>query len=408
MPNFLTKDLEIYFEKVVEGYDASCVISREAETSFPDAKSMQRATDVFWRPQEYRSQVVTGVDISASNDSDIIQRQIPTVFRTPDNVRFSLNFLENRDPDHLKRMGEAAAVDLAASTDNAVYSAVASQASIVVRKVGVLTWDDAATAEALMLSRGIGAVRERKMFMNPFDYRDIARDLGNRAYMGDVAKDAYMRSRVPDIAGFTTFRTETLANLAAIGTVTGTTVNGAQSFTPTAMTGDLPTENRRMTLTIAGANIANIKNGDSFTIANVNALHNVNKTDTGQLMTFRVISGGGTTTPVITPAIIVAGPYRNVTVQAGAGAAITFLNTATRPVNAFWAACAVTLDYGDINPARSAGVEWMTARTKNGVPIAMGVSQGLMNGLISVRLITRYAATVLDPEACGIIIANQV
>lgn len=407
MPNFLTKDLEIYFEKVIDGFDAACVISREAETSYPDAQSMQRAQDVFWRPQEYRSTVVTGVDISASADTDIIQRQVPTVFRTPDNVRFSLNFLENRDPSYMAKMGEAAALDLAASVDNAVYSAVAAQASIVVRKVGAISWTEAATAEATMLSRGIGAGRERKLFMNPFDYRDIAQDLGNRAYMGDLSKDAYMRSRVPDIAGFTTFRTDALANLTAIGTVTGTTVNGNQAFTPSAMTGDLPTDNRRMTLTIQGANIANIKNGDAFTIANVNALHNINKTDTGQLMTFRVISGGGTTTPVITPAIITTGPYRNVSLQAANGAALTFLNNATRPINAFWAAGAVTLDYGDIRPEKSAGVEWMTSRTKNGVPIAMGVSQGLMTGLISVRLITRYAATVLDPEACGIIIANQ-
>jgi hypothetical protein len=407
VPNALTKDLEIMFENLIEGFDAACVLSRAVETSYPDPTAMQRANDVFYRPQSYRTSVSTGVDISGGSDVDIIQRQVPTTFRTPDNVRYSLNFLENRDPMHLERMGKAAAVDLAANIEANLLSTVALQSAIVIKKVGALTWDDGAQAEALMMSRGVPSGRARKLFLNPFDYKDIAKDLGNRAYIGDVAKDAYLRSQVPNIATFETFRTDTLYNLAAIGTVTGTTVSGNQSFTPSAMTGDLPTDNRRMTLVVAGANIANTKNGDSFTIANVNAVHNVDKTDTGQLMTFRIISGAGTANLVITPAIITTGPYKNVTTQAATGAAITFLNTATKPVNAFFADGAVTLDFGDIATSSNGGVTWMKARTKQGVPIAMGYEQGLLTGKMQIRCVTRYATTVLDPEACGIIIANQ-
>lgn len=408
MPNFLTRDLEIMFENLVEGFDPACVISREAETSFPDPVKMQRANDVFYRPQNYHANIVTGVDISAQPDTDLIQRQVPTVFRTPDNVRYSLNMLEARDPTHMERMGKAAALQLAAQVDLNLYSTVAAQAAIVVRKVGTIAWDDGATAEALMLSRGVSASRRRKMFLNPFDYRDIARDLGNRAYLGDSNLDAYERSKVPNIATFETFRTDTSSVLAAVGTVTGTTVSGTQSFTPSAMTGDLPTDNRRMTLVIAGANIANIKNGDAFTIANVNAVHMIDKSDTGQLQTFRVISGAGTANIVITPAIISTGPYRNVTASAAGAAPITFLNTSTRAVNAFWADGAVTLDYGSIQWETDSGVKVMKATTKQGVPIAMGYSQGLMNGSLQIRCVTRYATTVLDPEQCGIIIANQV
>ena len=407
MPNSLTKDLEIMFENLIEGFDAACVMSRAVETSFPNPKNMQRANDIFYRPQSYRTSIVNGIDISAQANTDIIQRQVPTAFRTPDNVRYALNILEARDPLHMERMGKAAAVDLAGAIEANLLSTVALQAAIVVKKVGALTWDDGAQAEALMLSRGVPSGRSRKMFLNPFDYKDIAKDLGNRAYIGDLSKDAYLRSKVPDIATFETFRTDTLYNLAAVGTVTGTTVSGNQSFTPTAMTGDLPTDNRRMTLAVAGANIANTKNGDVFTIANVNAVHNIDKTDTGQPMTFRVISGGGTASLVITPAIIVTGPYKNVTTQAATGAAITFLNTAAKPVNAFFADGAVTLDFGNVYTTSNGGVTWMTATTKQGVPIAMGIEQGLMQGSVSVRCITRYATTVLDPESTGIIIANQ-
>ena len=408
MANALAKDLEIMFEEYVEGYDAQCVISNEAESSFPDPQSMQRAGDVFYKKQNYNAVVTTGLDVSSGTKTDVIERLVPTVFRTPDNVLFDLNAKELRDPEHKKRMGIAASTRLAAEIDKNLYAQVAARAAIVVKKVGALSWDDAATAEATMLSRGIGSGVERKMFLNPFDYRDIAKDLGNRAYMGDLSKSAYERSMVPDIGGFSTFRTDNVANVAAIGTVTSTTINGTQSYTPTAMTGDLPTDNRQMTLTVAGANVANIKVGDSFTIAGVNACHQIDKSDTGQSMTFRVLaSASGGTSLTISPAIIIAGPYQNCTAAAAGSAAVTFLNTASKPVNAFWAKGAVHLDYGKLAFPTGMGAEVMTATTKNGVPLLMSYAFNHLTGVVTTRFTTLYATTVVDPERCGIILANQ-
>ena len=204
--------------------------------------------------------------------------------------------------------------------------------------------------------------------------------------------------------------TDNYYNLAVTGTVSGTTVSGAQSFTPTAMTAGVPTDNRRMTLTVAGVNIANTKVGDAFTIAGVNAVHMIDKSDTGSLQSFRIISGQGTASLVITPAIIATGPYQNVTAVAGAGAALVFLNTATKPVNAFWRQGAVTIDYG--RPAfdefDGAGVTVMSATTKQGVPLAMMAAAGVLTGKLTCRFTTMYAATVLLPEQCGLILANQV
>ena len=358
MPNALAKDLELMFEEFVEGFDANCVVSMEAETSYPDATAMQRAGDTFYKKQDYQASVVTGLDVSGSTRTDVIERFVPTVYRSPDNVIYELDAKELRDPQHMTKMGQAAAKRLAAEVDKNLYAAVAAQASIFVKKVGAIAWDDFATAEALMLSRGV-ASGNLKAFLNPFDYLVVAKDLGNRAYIGDRSKDAYERSKVPDIATFATFRTDNVANVTTNGTVTGTTINGAQSFTVTAMTGDVPTDNRRMTLTVAGANIANVVNGAAFTIAGVNAVHNIDKSDTGQLQTFRVISGAGTTSLVITPAIIATGPYQNCSAVAANGVAVTFLNNSTRPANPFWAQGAVTRQmHGSTAPsARSSSVK---------------------------------------------------
>lgn len=406
MANALARDLELNFENFVEGFDAACVISMEAETSYPDATAMQRAGDTFYKKQNYQANIVTGLDVSGSTRTDVIERFVPTVYRSPDNVIYELDAKELRDPQHMARMGKASAIRLAAEIDKNIHAAVAAQAAIFIKKVGAIAWTDGGTAEALMLSRGVKSA-DRKLFLNPFDYAVIAQDLGSKAYMGDRSKDAYERSKVPDIATFATFRTDNLANVTTNGTVTGTTINGAQSFTVTAMTGDVPTDNRRMPLTIAGANIANVVTGAAFTIAGVNAVHNIDKSDTGQLMTFRVISGAGTASLVITPAIVATGPYQNVSAVAANSAAVTFLNNATKPANVFWEQGAVTLDYGRLAFPSDAGAQVLTATTKNGVPLVMVAQINAQTGKLFVRHTTLYAATVLNPEACGVIVANQ-
>jgi hypothetical protein len=215
---------------------------------------------------------------------------------------------------------------------------------------------------------------------------------------------------VPDIAGFKTFRTDNIANVAVTGTVSGTTIKGAQSHTVTAMTGDVPTDNRRMTLLVQGANVANIKAGDAFTITGVNAVHMIDKSDTGQLMTFRVISSTASSSDrnlVITPAIVASGPYQNVNIAAPDTAPVVFLNTATKPANPFWAQGAVTLDYGRLAFPTGEGAQVMTATTKQGVPLIMAYQFNSLTGRTSCRFTTLYATTVLDPEKCGLVVANQ-
>ena len=133
----------------------------------------------------------------------------------------------------------------------------------------------------------------------------------------------------------------------------------------------------------------------------------IDKSDTGQLQTFRVVSGGGTATLTVSPKIVISGPYQNVTAQAAAGAAISFLNTVAKPVNAFWSQGAVALDYGRLAFPSNAGAQVMTATTKNGVPLVMVAQLDAMTGIVKVRHTTLYAATVRDPAKCGIILANQ-
>jgi hypothetical protein len=139
----------------------------------------------------------------------------------------------------------------------------------------------------------------------------------------------------------------------------------------------------------------------------VNAVHQIDKSDTGKPMTFRVLSGAGTANLVITPAIIATGQYQNVSAVAAGGAAITFLNTATTAVNPFWADGVVELAFGKLMLEQDQGLRVMTATTKQGVPLTMAYGTNLRTYKTEVRFSTLYAVTVLEPEQCGIIIANQ-
>lgn len=408
MPNALTKDLEILFEQYIEGFDAACVLSQEVTVHAPDQQSMQRAGDTIYRPQDFHMAVTAGLDISASTPTDVIQRMVPSTYRTPNNILYALDAKEMRDPATMRDVGKAAGLRLAAQIDSDMYSTVALRAANVYKKVGAVAWDDFAALEAILLAKGMPLGVARKAVINPFDYKDLAKDLGNRQYTQGAPMDAYEKAKVPPIAGFDTFRSDNLYNLAATGTTTGLTVSGAQSFTPSAMTGDLPTDNRQMTLTIAGANLANTKNGDTFTIAGVNSVHNITKDDTGNLQTFRILSGAGTASLVITPAIVATGPYQNVSAVAGAGAALTFVNTATKPVNVVWVDGAVELMVGRLAFPQGQGAQVMTATSKNGVPLIMSYAFDHMKAKTTCRFTSIYGTTVLQPELCGIVLANQV
>jgi hypothetical protein len=407
MANSLTKAAEVAFEEFVEGYEAACVLSKEVQTRYPDQTAMQRAGDTEYLPQDFGAVLQTGLDISGGADDDVVDRMVPLTYRTPDNVRYALDSKELRDDRLMREKGKAAANRLAAEVETNMAATIAARAGIVIKKVGAFNWTDGAAAEAQLLLRGANNGVNKKLFINPIDYLAVSADLGNKAYMGDLSKAAYERSQIPNIAGFRTFRTDQVSNVTVTGTVTSTLVNGAnQKLTVAAMSGDTIQDNRQMTLNCDGVNVANVKAGDAFTLPNVFAVHQVSKANTGQLMTFRVLANAaGALT--ITPAIIVDGQYQNVTAAPADNAALTFLNTATAPANIFWTEDACVLSYGRLEFPTDGGAKVMTARTSQGVPLVMSYAFDHLKGKTTFRFTTMYGCTVLQPEKCGIILANQ-
>ena len=70
--------------------------------------------------------------------------------------------------------------------------------------------------------------------------------------------------------------------------------------------------------------------------------------DTDELMTFTVMAVNSGTVMTVSPAIIVDGPYRNVTAQAADSAAITFLNIKGNNPSVFYAEDSIKLIPGNL------------------------------------------------------------
>lgn len=402
MANQLTKGLEILFEKYLDGFEAACVVSQQASFFFPDQKDMQRGGDVVYRPQDYMMNVTSGLDLSASSPTDLIQRQVPAAYKQPNNILWNLDAKQLRDPLTLEKSGKAAGMRLAAQIDADVASTAALWAGQTVTGTGVFSWDLGATAEAQLFSVGISPGYSRNLVLNPKDYKDVAKELGFRQYVGGVVETAYEKAKIPDIASFDTMRNDSMANVAA-SAVTGLTLGANASYTPTAMTGDIPTDNRTMTITLSATGL---KAGDKITIAGVNRVHMQTKADTGDAATFSIISATGTTA-VITPPIIPTGAYQNVTAQGASGAAVTLLNTTTAPSNVYWADGALELMAGRLAFPTDSGAKVMSATSKQGIPLIMSYFFDHIKGVYTCRFTSLYGVTVLQPEMVGVILANQ-
>ena len=172
-------------------------------------------------------------------------------------------------------------------------------------------------------------------------------------------------------------------------------------------------DNRFQNLTVSAT--ANVKAGDCFTLAGVNAVHNITKGDTGQLMTFRVVSVVSGTVLQITPPIISAGgstdaelEYKNVTAAPANGAAITWLNTAAAYLNPFWHKSAIELLPGRIAFPDNAGMDVMRGTTDQGLELVMVKQGDIQTGKIRYRFDTRFGVVALNPQMMGVELFSQV
>lgn len=417
MSNQYPKEVRVAFEQLCEGVNDSLSLTNAIDVSPNlDASGQERTNDTLWKPIPYIMSSFDGADQSA-NFQDSNGLTVPCRVSTRKSVPFTMSDTNLRDQLQLTRIIEAAKHRLASDINRKIVDVISKQGTLVISQSGAASgYDDVALADTAMNIRGIDTT-SRGLGLTSADYNAMAGNLAARQDLNpDITSKAYRRAYLGEVAGFDTLKMDYGISLTAAAAVT-VTVNGASQFyTPSSTTtlgGEaINKDNRYQDITVAVTSGA-IAEGDAFTFAAVDSVHQITKVDTGELQTYRVVAVNSPTSIKISPPIIsneggsdIEKQYQNCSATPADGAAITFLNTTTRQVNPFWKRESIELTPGILMPEQ-AGIEALTYTTEQGIQIVMQRQQDISTSVAKYRLDVYFGVTNKNPEMNGIMIFNQ-
>lgn len=421
MATSFTKQELTVFDDMVADFEGMLSYGALANKYDPlTAEQMVHTRDRFWIDAPMIGSNYDGFDQTANFDG-LTETAVPASvgFHKADPRVLSAKNLRNKTA--LSNWMNASKIKMASSVNQELRKRVALEGSqFVKRTVAATGFDDLALAHAVMTEQGV-PMADRVSMIGVRSGIGMASNLAGRSESTSRSADAYKTGLVaPGIANFETYSDDAPIRLTA-ATGGATTVNGAnQFFEPSAFYTQADGEqvnldNRRQNLTIIAAVYANIKVGDAFTIAGVNSLHMIEKQDTGQLQTFRVVGKPSANVIQISPAIISNGgatiggrEYQNVTATPANGAAITWLNTTTAELNPFFVKSSLLLIPGSYEVESGAGWLVTQAQTpKFGITITY-TRQGDVNTLnLKARLDIDFGTVLLNSQMAGAIAFDQ-
>jgi hypothetical protein len=418
--NSFSKEERVAFESLLEGFQDALVLSRNVAVFNTDQTMMERTNNVIWRPMPYIAVSYNGTDMTGNFD-DYTQLTVPATIGYQKSVPWIMSATELRDALQEGRLGDAAKQKLASDVNVAVLTVAGQQGTLAIKRAAATGFDDVALVEAVMNETGV-PMEDRYLALSTRDYNGMASDLAKstRSFGNDISDSALRRAFVGQIASFETYKLD-YAQRKAVAAGTGiqinTTAAGGNYYTPkatsTSTTGETSNvDNRFQTVTVNST--TSIAVGDSFTIANVNAVHMITKEDTGQPKTFRVIAVPSNTTLVISPPLIPAqagvdstAQYQNCRITStSATAAITFLNTTASYLNCFWHKDAIELLPGRYAVPTDAGAAVMRASTDQGIELVMTKQYDINNMKTKYRLDCLFGVVCKQPEMAGVLMFN--
>jgi len=425
MANSFSKQDIVMFEDVVDGFYDQLVLIDTVSSFSTNQTLMARSGDVINRPVEYIAQSnSSGLD-QTGNFKNYTQLTVPATISNFANASFVMDGMELRDMLQETRLMNAARKKLESDINKAIMNVVCNQSTLVVKRTTAAAgFDDVAQCESIFNENGID-YGDRFLAMSTRDYNGMANNLSalSRSFGNTKTDTAYEKAYVGRVASFETIKLDYANRIAAAGG-TGLTIDtraaGANYYTPvatrTASTGERSNvDNRYQVITISST--TSVVAGDCFTIAAVNSVHHITKTDTGQLKTFRVISVPSSTTLQISPPIISGQgltdaelQYQNCVVNTTAStSAIVFLNTTAAPINPFWKKDAIEIIPGRMNPSGDSGMLVIHAAAKagKGLDFVFSKQTSVFNHKTYYRIDCLFGIVNKQPEHTGIILFGQ-
>lgn len=413
MATSFTKQEQVMFDNIIEGFDDMLVIAKGAELYQPLSEQEQvNARDKFWLPAPMIGASYDGFDQSANFDG-LTELNVPCSVGTHKSVPKTLSSKNLRNDFAMNQWSKAAKQKLASDVNLALFNTAALYGSVFSKRTVAATgYDDVADVDVRLTRIGVPA-DGRMAFYAPSIMNAMAGNLASRAESTTRSTNAYERAVIRhDIAGVDVYKNDQEIRIAA-ATGGAVTVNGANQRTvPAATTVSAGLEenkdNRYTDLVVTGGTYANIKVGDAFTLASVNEVHLITKQDTGQLKTFRVVALPAANTIRIYPAIIDAAEgsigskeYANVTAGPASGAALTWLNTTVGPMSPFFRKEALLLIPGSFAVDPEDGWHVMRATTDLGIGITYVRQAQITDLSVKARFDLDFGTALLNPEMAG-------
>lgn len=414
------KAVTVLFDEVLDRMGMEMQMARTASVFKPDGALMQNSNNTIWRQVEQNAPVKTGFDMTGQF-GNVIELSYPATLETPKNDAFELRADDFRDEQFTRRRGKAAAKRLMADMNQRIATVVRDTGSLFYRKALTATtgYSFVSEADSILVERQSWTGDGTSFFFNPRSYNVAAQDLAARGTLSGRPEEAWATGMVGrDIAGFDVYKSaynQTLDGGASPATTVSATVSLKPLANQTVAGQILPIDYRSGDVSFTSA--AGFTVGDRIKFTGVNSLGMLDKTDTGQEMTFCIVAINANVVTVyprpiaLNDAALTADEkaYANIATQITSGAVPVRLNTDTiAQTNAFWANDSIEVIAGSAawpELGNLSGFKVVSETMDNGIPIYMAYQGDIATMNLKVRVFTWYGVTNRDPSRNGIAIA---
>lgn len=416
MANQTAKTLIAYYDKVLEQMNQDTTMARRVDVDTIDGSALQNANNIYWRNVEQQSPVLDGWDLTGQ-ETGIIEQTYPLRLSDPRNDFVQLRVDELRDEGFMNRRVRASSAKLSSDQNKRIADLVADTGSLFYES-SAAGFDFVAEADTLYVERQANRDSGASFFLSPRVNQVMASDLASRSDLSGKPLTAYEEAMIGrNVAGFDLFRGSYVGNIEARTNATGGTVSANVTEVPKGFTtvGADTVQNvdyRVGSIPLGTGEGANFKAGDVITVSGVNSVGIMDKRDTGQLMTFRVVSVD-TDTLNVYPKPIAAGQagitaeqaaYANISAPIESGDTVTAINTTSGRANSFWADDSIKIVNGDapldmLNEFD--GMKIVSETLDSGVKVYMAYDASLPTLNCRVRLFCWYGLVNADPSRNG-------
>lgn len=376
---------------------------------------LQNANDIYWRNVEQQRPIITGWDLTGQ-ETGTIEQGYPLQLEDPKNDFMEYRIDELRDRGFMNRAAMASAKRQNAELNKRIAELVADTGTLTYES-NASGFDFVAEADTLMTERGAYRDMGASFFLNPRSNQTLASDLASRSTLDGRPEGAYATAMIgKNVAGFDIYRAPTYGTIPARVNGVGSTVASNVTEVPQGFTtsgGSIVNVDYRVgSIPLAVGGAANFQVGDVITVAGVNSLNVMDKTDTGQLMTFRIVAITGDTLDVYPKPIAAdqAGitaeeaAYANISTAITTGAAVSAINVNGGNANSFWANDSICVVNGRqpfeiLNEFD--GMKVVSETLDNGIDLYMAYDANLATVNARVRLFTRWGLVNKDPSRNG-------